>query len=561
MTASDNLDEIIKAKNSILFRGIIILYAVSIFARYSDSFEYYHYISIILYCALFLFFRKKLRCFRLLRLFNDFVFITFILFQTGTHNGHLAIFILLPLLNALNHTHHSIRRAFSVQLYGFTIASFFISNHLVIDFYLLIPIASITIINLLTASRLFFHKVNNSLDTVIENFYLKSETVFKSYKVLREVIGAINTNRFLRRFIKIKRISFFKLKSSNNPYLTISSDFIHTYKLENLDDVKNKSYISKVKGIINRTEIHNGVGIKLHRNSSSDNAYLVLIEFENEVFSLILIILLDKIFIPVFTRILNINHFELEIQNTRKEYVEKTKNELDNIDSAANAVHFLANKLTPITNYFKMLSDLNSGQIPDALKDEWKVLIQNDFERANKNINHIQTKMLKIAQYTNNPNIISDFESIKIKALVTYIRKTFLDACFCSAEVYLNMQDELLNKYIKVNALALDFVFIEFIDNFNKYSASEINIYFEIKENDTLLEVKLVNKIKDFKSKVSAITEYISDFNTGQVNELLQRKGNKGIKFVKQFLQQLNVQHYCRVEEDQLLIFLKFKLL
>ncbi|HEY8892852.1 MAG TPA: hypothetical protein VIM70_21720 [Clostridium sp.] len=490
---------------------------------------------------------------------NDFAFITYIAFQAGHLTADLVIFILLPLVNALNHTHDSIRKSFSIQLYCFTIISFFITNHFKLDFYYIVPIIAISLINLSIAFRMFLSKVNNKLDTIIEGFLIEKDSPLKIYRILRVIISTINHDIFLKKIVKIKRITFFKVLKGQVPYVIISSDFIYTYEINDSKAENLGRFINEVSGSINGEVIENGMGLNLKKTAGMSN--FVLIESEKSISTIYIGILIEKVFVPIFLRILRINALELEMSRLRKEYFDKSKNEFENIDAAANAIHFLANKLSPVTNYFKMVNDLNAGKINDEHVAEWHELIDSDFKRSTLNIKSIQTKMMQIAQYTSSSKIVAEFEEMKIKSFITYLRQAFLEDCIKPVSINLNSTDiPQLENSLNVNMKALDFVFIELIDNYNKHSQSAIKIELGIDAATTTLSMTLSNEIKDFQSNAKLVTDYVNDFNTGEINELLQRKGNKGIKFLKQFLQELKIEHSCETKNGIMFIFLKFKL-
>lgn len=559
MTISENLDEGMKKQNSLYFRCILIFYSLSIIVRYHNLFNLpIAFLSTTAYVFLFFLLRRKIKFFRVLRLLNDFIYINFIAFQVGHLSSDLVIFLMLPLINALNHTHESIRKSFSIQLYIFTIASFFITSHFQYDFYFLIPILTVSFVNLSIAFRMFLNKFNNELDNIIEDFYSKTDSIVKIYKILRKLIATINTNDFLKNFIKVDRISIFKIVKKQAPYIVISSDFIYSCELK-YNATNTPKYLTRVEGTINGVSIKHGIALELKIEKEGSN--LFLIEFQRKVQSHLLAILIEKVLSPVFTRLLRINTLELEIFNVKKKYFEKTKSEFENIDSAANAVHFLANKLTPVTNYFKMVNDLNNGKIPDKHVAEWHELINSDFVRATRNIKSIQAKMLQIASFTSNTEHYSDVENLKLKSFITYLRKTFIEDCFHPFSIKISEDHaEMLEKSIKVNETALDFVFIELIDNYNKHAEANITIEITVDNQKSILSVTLINEIKNYDEMKRLVGDYVKDFNTGEINSLLQRRGNKGIKFLKQFLCELGVEHTCENVNNLMFIFLKFKI-
>jgi hypothetical protein len=557
MSLSNHIDKNLRDKSSFLFRILIVFYAITIYARFQEKFQPFLLLGIIVaYLLLYKFLILKIKLFRFLRLANDFLFIYFVIYFVGINDIHTSFLIFLPLINLINHTENSIRKSFSFQLIFLTCFCYWLFSANRHDFWYLVPVAAVLLINLFTSFRIFFTSLNNRLDNVVEAYFLANNVIGKSYKILRAVISILNRDKILKIFMKVERISFFKYNQQNFSLL-ISSEFVYNFKIS-MPEFK-AGYSQNISVTINGKTLPDNVGLVLD-NKEDGCAYLMLIEYDREVINYFQLILLEKVFYPIFYRILNIIRLEAGIVAIRKEYINKTKDELDNIDSAANAVHFLANKLTPIINYFEMINALEKNEISDDKKGAWAKLIKDDLKRSQMNVKLIQEKMVQISLYTNNPNIIRELESVHVKSFISFVRTNFSQSCFLPFSVVVDVDEHKAKKAVSINKNALAHIFNEFIDNFNKHSEPGIEIKIWSDQNSDILALSFTNKVKDFANNHKEIGEYIHDLNTAQISEILQRKGNKGVKFVKQYLEQLKIEYSGAIVGESVILTFKFKL-
>jgi len=560
MTISNFLDKGLKKISSIFFRILIIVYALSIFIRYYYYFNpWYILVCTVAYFSLFLFFRKDKYGFRVLRLLNDYVYITYILYPIGIDNIHLSTFVLLPLINLVNHTGDRIRKSFSLQLFAFSIASILILCSDKRNFYFLVAISAIALISFVTAMRFFLAKINDRMMEMIEDLYYSQPVNNKNHLILKKLITAINNEPFISTAFNIKNVSIYNITKGESYNVSLSSEFIYNYSF----DFKHKDFHEplnlNLRGEINNIKLENAVALRLTvQREEEPSKYFVVIQFNKNTLRFVFYLMLDKVFIPLLTRMINILIFEKDIQLIKKGYIEKTKIELESIDSTTNAIHFLANKLTPITNYFAMLKKIESKEITDEQIGEMKKLISEELRRAQLNLMPIQEKMQQIAIYTNSATQSNELIPVDIKSLINILRNLYAQSCFIKFGFIIKISEADSKKKILLNKIALDFVFTELIDNYNKHSEEPIITVIYLEDGELIIQIE--NPIKNFNTATQEIADYINEFNSLEISELLQRKVNKGIKFLKQYLQKLTVKFDCKLENKNLLITLKFKI-
>jgi hypothetical protein len=110
-----------------------------------------------------------------------------------------------------------------------------------------------------------------------------------------------------------------------------------------------ESYLVKHPVIINQEEITNTIYTLVTDDNSNQYVYIIL--SENKLLSGLYV---RKFLIPLFSKVSKVIEVEYELQRERDNYLDNIKAKMQVVVSTINAVHFLNNKFTPVTNYFSL---------------------------------------------------------------------------------------------------------------------------------------------------------------------------------------------------------------
>ena len=180
---------------SIIFRILLIGYSIFILLHAGTEFSWYiNLATFLLYGFLYGFFYKRDKLFSLLRLVNDYAFITFILIQSKNIDIFSFALVFAPILNT--HNHSGDRK--SILLYILPLVSLYLATS---EFKLLyiIPFVLFYFINSFDSLRSNYFKFQQRLDSVIDNFFIDDNLYNRPYKIYENVIPIFNESGILRR--------------------------------------------------------------------------------------------------------------------------------------------------------------------------------------------------------------------------------------------------------------------------------------------------------------------------------------------------------------------------
>lgn len=556
MSIIKSTDSAVRLVNSIIFRLIIVFYGITILAHFDNAFNpWFYLLGILAYLLVYLFLFNKNKIFAFLRLFNDYAFIVLILYNKDLNNLHSSLFLLLPLINNLNHSGGRKIFPFSLRLYAVILSSYFVVNKFAVDWYFIIPLISISLINCLVYFRLYLIDYVNNLYAIIEDFYKDNLNIGKTHRILKGVLDKHRENKFVNNLVPIKSIVLFQLKQNHTLKILLSSKFVVQFRL--LQDLKsfdgsNDKVISDLKiELDGRISEHNLFILKRYKN----NNYIYFVEFSkksNLGFTLGLYI--NKVLQPLLTKITQVAYIEYQLSLENKKYFKELKSRVENIDSAVNAIHYLNNKLSPVLNYFEMLRLL--PQTSSDKVDELKKLIEREKKIVFNSIGPITEKMNQMAEKTMNASIISDTKPVSLRKLFTTIRSACDDALNLTFTYDSNWSTETLSRITVSNLNLITFILDELIINLEKHSTGHCDVSFTDNE---MPQISFNNKVKSLDKNRVAINKIIDDFNQDNVNEIMKRNSN-GLRIIKQYLIQLNHKHQMMLVGEKLVLTLTLKL-
>lgn len=546
-------DSVLRKVNSVLFRVVLMAYAASLLFRFNNQFPIYIYLIIFVaypffYAALF----SKNKFLVILRLVNDYTFITLISWGKPLDDLNIAIFLFLPLINTLNHSSERKLTPIPIYVYLLLVIELYVLNKFNFNFKFIIPIVAITFINILFYVRLSVIDFSNSLYSTIEQFYQESFNIGKTHYLLKRILKANNEITFINKIGRIKYIVLFKIGSSGQLQILISSKFIIKFDLDEttlMKALEKDGLIYDVKTIMDNYMSEYNVFLK---NTYESTDYVLFIAFDKKPLSMFLNIYLNKILKPLFSKITKVVHVEYVFERENRRYFGELKKHLEDIDNAVNAIHFLNNKLSPITSYFSLL-DYYDNSVDVDLKPQLLKLIEKERMNATNSIGPIIAKMNQMAEKANNPNVISDTTTIKLRKIFSIIRTCF-DGSMVKHQIDVQWMLETFELTTKSNVYLLDFIMQEILLNLTKHSKDDCKILFGY-ENITTPIIVFTNTVKNLDKNKTELVKVIADFNSSRMSEIMKRN-SKGLKIIKQYLEQLDISHKMMLSGDKLSLIL-----
>jgi len=490
------------------------------------------------------------------RLLNDYIFICLILYGKPVELLSTSVFLLLPLVNNLNHSGKKKTGPISLRLYILIFGSYYFLNDFKFSVSFIFPVIVISMINGLIFLRLYLMNFANNLYSIIEEFYQDNLNIGKTHVILKEVVKRHKNNKLVYNSLPVENIILFRLKENGELKILLSSKFVVNFKLLNYKDFAKEileTQYTRNNGVAldNRISNNNLFILKEHNNIN----YVFFVEFSRKPpLSLTLNIYIDKVLMPLLTKITKVAYAEYQLELENKNYFQEVKSRLENIDSAVNAIHYLNNKLSPVLNYFEML------RLQPSVEKEKRVAFDDLIEREKRNaissIIPITQKMNQMAEKTMNANIISETQKFSLRKVFALIRKSCDENNNIRFEYNVNWDENIFSKIVVSNINLLSFIIDEVIINIEKHSTGICEINYGLEDLPT---ISFCNEVKNLEKNRASLNKIIEDFNKDNINEIMKR-GSNGLRIIKQYLLQLNIGHKMSLSNDKLILTLTLKL-
>lgn len=534
---------------SIFFRLIIVVFGLSIVLSRENYFEtYWYFLAVIPYVLIYFNTLFKDGFISKIRLFNDYLFILFILYAKGIDYTTIC-FLLLPIVNSPNHT----GRKKSIWLYIFFIISLYVLNKYRFDWSFIIVTTIFITINFIIDSRTRFFNNITSLNTEIEGFFEKELEIRKSYKVYDGILEVLN---------KIKVLVFYRPKFTDiicfkviddSIILENSSTFVWSYELDKkyLIDLMKENELDNYK--------HSNIPLNLNGkdksknfiliNETKKNKYVFLFIIEdasNQLFNLYYTSLLQSI----TARISRVLDLENSIKDENKEILKIFREKYFHMQNAEKAMHFIRNRFNTLDNFIEMSKDNIAGK----MDDEDLKMYSTELQRLERNYDLLMKRVSSILNKPEKPFSAAQLESKSPNYLFSSLRDIWLDY-FNEFDYELNWNISTIDNFlIQVNQDGLYILLTDWINNLKKYSnGNEIVIF---NEDEIYLEVIFRNKYN--KKAIDEIIDLKEDFNSKDRDRILKRTSH-GVIIMKSILEEMSIKGKIKTDNENIELILLFK--
>lgn len=538
---------------SFFYRMLLSSYGIVLLNINENKFSWYYYLlAFVVYWIIFLMCFTKDSIQSKIRFLNDYALIFLILYGKEYLRVDNFIFLLLPILNSYNHTGQR-SAIFTILLYIFPFA-FLLYSVPFNTTQILIPLLALVSINTFFALRNIVIQFNERLNQSFEKYYLDGTDIGRAHRILQNFVKIHAQDKLIKIFVNINRLVCFKLVE-NNIYLINSSKFIIEWELNTNEELlKTLNKEKNAKNIPVKIDDWDTTNNVIYQIQLNQNIYLFLITFNKKPTTLFYDLYAQKILFPVLKRIAQVIVTESEIRNEKRKLLNQIKSKLEYIDLSSNAIHFLNNKLNPLSLYFQLSEEIKQMDPTSDLYKETEEMMLASLKDAKDHFGIAMERIRKVMNNVNNPFNLSEFEEVKVQRLFVVLRAMILQFKFGNpAEIIdFNWEPNDLDKIIKTNMPFFEFVFEEIFMNIESHGDGSLKLEF-IKESENLFII-VRNNIKDFdNSKAIQIDKYIIEFNNENMSEIM-RRGIKGIRLLKQFLQQLSMSHEMKRVNNELIL-------
>lgn len=549
------LDSSLRKINSVVIRLFLIVLMVFIYTYNSNIFiEKVYTISIILYPILLIthLYLPKSSYKGLFRLTLDLSLITIFLYGKDL-NSLLNFFpFLILIFNTINHSNANNRlKVFIVLVHSSIIL---IDEFNIVFTHHLVPM--ILYVFIFTYSlRQLFQNLNADIIKLTGDLFAENTKNSSTHQILRKVKKEL-------------------IKAPVNAVLKLEEIFLFRVINDRIVIIKGTEFVKETPSITkslmdeiirSRKSLIKGADIKINTRNINNSYFLKMNVYEHRYVFLLSLRGTSNFFqeriiqglTPVFNQICRIFYLTNSLNKIKIEESKIIKEKVTYVLDAKNALHYVKNKLTPVTNtislidrYFKKPEELDSTKkeyIENKLKNnKGNVYIKDVIEKAEVLIQGIDNLLYK------------DDEQKSVKYVIGLVRQIWMYHFENVDDINIDI-DNLVSLELNFNTELFEFIFTDIIENISKYSLEDKCVNFN-QDSEGEITVSFINVIKDYNRKKDNLKEIVELYNMADNDEIYSRKTH-GLSFIRRLMKRKKINNKISIDkENEKFIFkIKFK--
>lgn len=544
-----NINEIdydIRKLNSVILRVVIIGVLFCVYYYNTNYFSGTTYlISSIIYVILLILniFNNSEQHRGTCRLFMDVAVITVFLYHKDLSQVLNFLPFLLLLSNSNSHSNKNSK--FLIFIFLLHLNIFVIDDFVIVKTHHLIPIIYY-VFSFITFLRQAFNRVNENIILTIGNLFIDNVNENNSHRILSKVKNLINGGT-LNKIFKVKELFLF-VNYNNKLILIKGSKFVKNNNLtfsfdakQLIDEFIKKNLQVKKEDFVEIDNIKYE-NIYWMKNSIKETDYYFLICLEGE--SVFLKESIVKKLKPIFEYIARLYFIRNSLTKLNNDASKILKEKITYVLDAQNALHYVKNKLSPITTtvdlmdrYFKKQKDLTDSQ---------KNYIET---RLRENNNNYQLRLIiERAELLIKgvDNIVSQEEkTVSIKQMIDDLRNIWIYHFENLDGLLVDLED--LKVKINYNQMLFDFVYTDIVENINKYCDQQTKrVNFSV-AGDTII-ILFSNSIFEYEKNKKNLQEIETLYNQDNNDEIYNRKTH-GLSFVRRLLRRKKIKNKIYIDK------------
>ncbi|RUA29008.1 MAG: hypothetical protein DSY77_15590, partial [Bacteroidetes bacterium] len=486
-----------------------------------------------------------------LRLLNDFLFITFILFGKNPIISYNFLLLILPLINSINFSGNK-KTILLYAVFVFSLVILYVTYHILqpgsitqIDIVnTVVTVLVLGVVEWYTSLRLKVRNFREVLIEAIDEYYVNPSMIEKPHLVFREVVNEINDK--INDDLVTHLYCFLCDKEVNNKLIIVNgSRFIYEYEFE-------ENYAENVKS----KDFKIDANIKLDKNISTTNLSMyVKLEDREYIF-----VFLTKRTIPVYLQIIGIQRVVksaiykmakfLTGERILREFKDEEKRKLSNnrkyVDRSIGAMHYIRNRLGPIKNVSKVLEVRH--KVPAEKSEEFNEKLEKELNQTKNELNNIIQRADYLLEKSNNPfeNVATDL--IHFSKIFSTFKRTIYKYLGSTATIDLIYHDQIDDIYVEISLEGYEIFLIDWISNIEKHGDGNFKSEFIVEKNTFSLKIENGFPEKD----LASVQRLIAELSNHERIEISSRN-TYGINQVYKFLTRNNLKSKISIKNSSTL--------
>lgn len=549
------IDLIQRRINSVLFRLMLCIYSILIVLFNNNLLEnWIYWVLIFVYFVVYILLLQR----PIFRLTNDFIFIGLILLGKDPNHPVNFIYFMLPIVNSINFSGDKksiLLYIYTLGLYSFVLCYFKNSHNELYNksnLYYLIPIGILWIINSYTTLRVKIRNFRESLNDVVDGFYLKKEFIKRPHKIYDEIISAIHKS--LNDDQLIENLFCFVPSKQNDSRLFVvnGSAFLWKFEFESNDLPKR---LREKKEIINEPIIIEGIrktnNLLLYSKVEEQEYFFVFITKKN-IPAYYVLIGFFRTLEPAFTKIAKVLLSEKKLIEIRNEEIQRMAESSLYVNRANKTMHFVRNRLNPLSNLLKMLDNLKT--VPTEKMNAFDNLLNYEIDRTKIDLRGIVERANDMLEKGNNPFVFTNLSAVSLQRIFT-IEKRIFSSYFPDQEIEINVTPVGTKRFVNINEEGLELFLADWLNNMKKYRKTFIHCSFTFSEDNLTLLFR-----NDHNLNNEDLKKLVDDLTSNDRNEIMRRTTH-GLLTIKSTLEEMKIPLLVRAvnenKEIELILTLK----
>lgn len=545
------LDSSLRKINSVVIRIFLITLMIFIYKYNSNIFNKQTYLFTIILHPIFMIahlYLPKNKYKGLFRLIIDLTLITVFLYGKDL-NSILNFFpFLILIFNTINHSNSNNRLKIFVILIHFSI--FLIDRFNLVLTHHLIPLVLYVFIFTYNLRQLF-QELNADIIKLTGDLFAKNTKNSSTHQILRKVKKEL-IKAPVNAILKLDEIFLFRV--INDKIVIIKgTDFIKESpsipdKLFNEIINPKKNLIKGKKVQINSQILNNAFFMKLR---VYEHKYLFLLALKGtpNFFQERIIQGLT----PVFNQICRIFYLTNSLNKIKIEESKIIKEKVTYVLDAKNALHYVKNKLTPVTNTISLID--RYFKKPDELDDNKKIYIEKKLKenKSNLYIKDVIEKAEVLIQGVDNL-LYKEDEQKSVKYVIGLLRQIWMYHFENVDDINIDIEN-LSTIELNFNTELFEFIFTDIVENISKYSLQKKSVSFH-QENENEFSISFINDIKDYNRKKDNLKEIVELYNMKDNDEIYSRKTH-GLSFIRRLMKRKKIDNLIFIDKEKELFIFK----
>ncbi|MFK8308341.1 hypothetical protein ACI76O_11605 [Capnocytophaga cynodegmi] len=496
----------------------------------------YFYWGVPLYFFVYLF--LKHRNWSLLRLFVDFIFINIIVWGRNIDNPIPFLFVLLPIINAINFSGNRSHSIILMLVIGLT----YFLHMKPFEFWIFLPLIALWGIYITSSLKRSEWVLINDISRHIDEYFIRKEEIQKPHLIYERIIKDLNNYFFWTEFSKkgISRIRSYALRG-HTLWLIRSSSFIWDRKIEEdptfIDDLRNKRVMPK-KGEV---DIQVFVYIK-----QGELEYVFICDIDTRLL-LYNFFSLSYILEKSFSRVALLHDYEYKITELRNRKVEEIKNGVLYVNKAINIMHYIRNRMTPLKNLVTFHK--KQKEMSDKTREEMSDYLSKLVEQADRDLKEILDTANYLLKKEKNPFVETELKQVRVSTLYIILSEIVERLLNGVVEAENSLRQEANSDlFVNVNITEMKIMFSDWLNNMSKYKEDFYSISMSIDQQQLI--VCFQNDYDDKNDRF--IRQLVKDINSTSKNAVLKGKNyGYGIHTIKSIADGLGIQTKAEINQDR----------